>query len=98
MGLHVAALPLSLKADVFIDVGDQLLLMLNASKLRESLYRSLNGRILLRRISSRYDAGCKTLFTGKNGTRLPNPEPLIEKVLNCPGTTTVELSKIVGLP
>src|ERR1039457_1492968 len=79
-------------------VGDQLLLMLKISKLRLSLYRSLIGIILLRRMSSRYIDGCHTLFTGQNGTRVLKPVPLTEKVLNIPSTGGVLDRLTVALP
>src|ERR1022692_2299027 len=71
--------------------------MLNASKLRYTLYRSLIGIILLSRMSLRYIEGCQTLSTGRNGARPLRPVPLIEKLLNIPVTGVPE-TLMVGLP
>ena len=78
-------------------VGDVLLLMLNTSRLFVFLYRSVIGKILLRRMSDWTCGGCHTLSTGKNGTRPLKPMPFSEKLLNIP-VTGVSLTLTVGLP
>ena len=77
-------------------VGDQVLEMLKASKLRYNLKRSLMGIILLMRRSSRIMAGCITVFGAQKGTRPLKPVPLIEKLLNIP-VTGVSLKLIFAL-